>query len=164
MGSEAPETMKNVGLKLHGIQLNYLGVKELHFDTNKLARTVKFEEFEDSILTSGHTPYDPVRKTISVIAKVEAKHKTDSVHLRAELFAEFRVDENVFPAARVEEWAMKGAFYVLFPYLREHFQALCIRSGLPEIGLPLVEIPTFRVTLPTPIPAQQPQEVAAGSN
>jgi len=132
----------------HGIQMQFVGVKELHFDSVKLPSTLKPEDFEELKFSIGRSPYNREEKTIAVFTKLETESKTADVHLRVELIGQFQVDEAMFPADRVEEWAEKAAFFVLIPFLREHFYSLSIRLGLPHMIMPLVTVPTFSVVAP----------------
>jgi preprotein translocase subunit SecB len=142
-------------LKAHGIQLEFLGVKEIHFDSDRMPGVIKVEDLEDQVFGSGHSSYDKTNKAIAVLVSWEVKTKDGGVTFRISLNAVFRVNEQAFPAERVEEWAEKGSFYVLFPYLREHIYSMCLRTGFPMIRLPMVEIPTFKIAKPTPEADQQ---------
>lgn len=135
-----------IGLRNHGIQVAFIGVREIHFESDRLPSAFKVSDLEDQVFGIGHSQYNTERKRITVMVKWSVKSKDGGVQMRIELNSEFTVDESAFPAARVEEWASKGAFYVLIPYLREHVQALCLRTGFPLLILPLLEIPTFKVS------------------
>lgn len=138
----------NLNASQHAIQLNYIGAKELHFDSDRLPSTIAFEELEDVKFETSRTPYNRESKTITIFARATTQTKKGDLHLRVELVAEFRVDESRFPAEKVEEWASKAGFLVVFPYVRENIYSMCIRTGLPMVFLPLLDIPTYKVVAP----------------
>lgn len=134
----------------HGIQLNYVGIKELHFESARLPGAIKSSEIGNSKIQSGRSDYDKEQRSIAIFIKVEVKTHSDDMRLKVEMVSQFRVNEELFPADRVEEWAEKAGMFVLLPYLREQVYSLCVRSGLPVITLPMMLVPTFTVVAPTP--------------
>lgn len=148
----------------HGIQLNYVGVKEFHFDSIRLPGSITPDELDDTELTSGRSSYDCMRHTISMLVKAEVKTRSENMHLRVELIAEFRVDESVFPADKVEDWAEKAGMFILMPFLREHVFSLSTRVGLSPVILPMMTLPPYRITPPaSPEPEEQTIGAAAAS-
>jgi len=88
----------------HAIQLNFIGIKEIHFESDRLPSTIDFSALDEPSFTLGRSDYDPMTKTIQVTTRVEIKAKKDSVFgMRISLIAQFRVNEDEFPAARVHE-------------------------------------------------------------
>jgi preprotein translocase subunit SecB len=132
----------------HGIQLNYVGVKAIHFESVRLPSTYRQEDLGDLVLGNGRSEYDRKEKVITVITKVEIKAKDGTLEARIELVAQFRVDESQFPADRVEDWAERAAYFVLLPFLREHLYSLSCRTGMPLVMMPLLQLPTFTVSPP----------------
>jgi preprotein translocase subunit SecB len=132
----------------HGIQLNYVGVKAIHFESVRLPSLYRPEDLGDLVLGNGRSEYDSEGKTITVVTKVEIKSKDESLEARIELVAQFQVDESRFPADRVEDWAEKAAYFVLLPFLREHLYSLSLRTGMPPVMMPLLQLPTYAVSAP----------------
>lgn len=134
----------------HAIQLNFIGVREIHFESGRLPSTIDFSGLDEPSFTVARSDYDASTKTIQVTTRVDVKSKGDSAFsLRVALVAQFRVDENSFPVARVHDWADRAAFYIIFPFLREEIFSLTTRVGMKPIFLPLLQIPTFKVEAPS---------------
>jgi preprotein translocase subunit SecB len=144
-----PEQVGKVEVQEHGIQLNFLAAKELHFDSQRVPSTIADAAYGEPSFSTGHSNYDEKNKTIQVRVKFEMKGNDDVFTLRVEMIAEFRVDEAVFPKEKVNLWADKAAFYVLFPFLREHVYSLAIRVGLKPLTIPMMTVPTFKVETPS---------------
>ena len=144
-----PEPIGNVQIQEHGIQLNFLAVKELHFDSLRVPSTIAETEYSNPSFSTGRSNYDEKTKTIQVTVKFEISGKDDVFTLRAEIVAQFRVDEAEFPKEKVNRWADKAAFYVLFPFLREQVYSLAVRVGLKPLMVPMMTVPTFKVEMPT---------------
>jgi len=147
---------------LYPIQISWISVRELSIKVRSAPdRTLTLPEGEFAI-TDGRSEYDDSNHTIQVGVKVEIGKDPDSQHipfaLVAEIIGEFRVDESRFPREKIDVWATINAPYILYPYLREHVYALTTRSGFPGVILPLMQIPTMKVTAPSellPEPAVQ---------
>lgn len=157
-------------LKLYPIQATHIGPRELYIKANLPPSDSLGIEESDYTLTVGHSAYDEENKLIKIAVRIEAGHplkseKTDAgdevgpspevsaYHLRIEIEGLFVVDDSVFPAARIYEWATTNVIFILYPYLREHVFALTARSGFKPMLLPLVEVPVFKITpkqAPTP--------------
>jgi preprotein translocase subunit SecB len=137
---------------LYPIQLSWIAVRELSIKLRSGPdRTFALPEGEFAI-TDGRSEYDEKKHTVQVGVKVEIGKTPESQHLPftlvAEIWGEFRIDESRFPRDKIDVWATINAPYVLYPYLREHVYALTSRSGFPGVILPLMQIPTMRVTSP----------------
>lgn len=143
-----PAPTGEIGFQNHAIQLNYVALKELHFESNKPPNTIPESEYADPDLSMGRSDYDENAKTIQVAVKFEMNSPGRFV-LRVELVAEFRVDEALFPKDKVHEWANRASFYVILPFLREQVYATAIRAGLKPMMIPLMQVPTFKVEAPT---------------
>jgi Preprotein translocase subunit SecB. len=152
-----PENVGTLQIQEHGIQLNFLAVKELHFDSTRVPSTIADSEYGEPSFSTGRANYDEKTKTIQVSAKFEMKGTDNVLTLRVEMIAQFRVDEAEFPKEKVNLWADKAAFYVLFPFLREQVYSLAIRVGLKPLTIPMMTVPTFKVEMPT---ATGPLEMA----
>jgi len=64
--------------------------------------------------------------------------------MRIELSGEFEIDENQFDKKYINDWAMKNAPAILFPFLREQAYALSIRCGFPPFIIPLIQLPSIQ--------------------
>jgi preprotein translocase subunit SecB len=165
--SQEPET-----LKLYPIQATHIGPRELYIRANlPPAESLGIEE-SDYVLTVGHSAYDEETKVIQIAVRIEAGHSLKSLekspqvsdgdpseevtpyHLRIELSGHFMVDDSVFPAERIYDWANTNAIFIMYPYLREHVFALTARSGFRPMLLPLVEVPLFRIPQKEPSTSQ----------
>lgn len=163
-------------LKLYPIQALHIGPRELHIRANEPpSESLGMEESACEFVV-GHSDYDQTEKVIKIAIKAEAgrAYKQESTenaeaepkgdlppfHLRIEMVGIFAVDDSVFPADRIYEWANSNALFIMYPYLREHVFALTARAGFKPLLLPLVEVPLFRIT-PNPeaveAPTAQPQ-------
>jgi preprotein translocase subunit SecB len=147
---------------LYPIQLSWIAVRELSIKLRSGPdRNFTVPEGEFAI-TDGRSAYDEKKHTIQVGIKVEIGKTPESQQLPftlvADIVGEFRIDESRFPRDKIDVWATINAPYVLYPYVREHVFALTTRSGFPGVILPLLQIPTMKVTSPAelfPEPALQ---------
>jgi len=144
----------NAKLKPHPIQLVNLGVKELFMRPNRPPDVTVTVDPKDCSIKVYSTPYDSKAKTIAVSLKLESGIEADKSKapyaMKIELIGIFEVDEKQFPVEHVSEWAMTGAPFILFPYLREHAFGLSTRCGFKPLLLPLLEVPTFKIEKPKP--------------
>lgn len=138
--------------KLYPIQATYIGVRELYIKTNRPPSPTIGLDGKDYQISTGHTQYDEETHVIQVAAIVEMGDENEEsafpFHLKVDIFGEFRVNEELFPAGRIYEWAKSNAFFILYPYIREQVYALSARCGFSPVLLPLLEIPTIRLTTP----------------
>jgi hypothetical protein len=153
-------------LKLHPIQAVHIGLRELYIRANEPPSESVGMDDSACELTTGHSDYDPEEKLIKIAIKVEAgRPKTSEenaeraaaagtpeelppFHMRIDMVGIFAVDDSVFPADRIYEWAKVNALFIMYPYLREHVFALTARAGFKPLLLPLVEVPLFRIEPP----------------
>ena len=138
-----------LALDSHPIQLSYLGVKELYL-RSRVSPTNSIEiTSSDYDLFVAHSGYDRELKRIRVGVKVEMGMRnreggsgpTLPYELRVELFGDFVVDDARFVADSVEDWAERGAIYILYPYVREHVFSLTARAGCKPALLDLIGLP-----------------------
>jgi len=137
----------------HPIHLVSLGVRELFIGSNVTPDATISVEPDSCSITVASTPYDSKGKRILVSLKLEVGRETGKrpevpYSMRIELIGIFEVDEAQFLVEHVDDWAMRGAPLVLYPYLREHAFGLSSRCGFKPLLLPLVEVPTFKVEKP----------------
>jgi preprotein translocase subunit SecB len=133
----------------HPIRLVDLGVRELFIEAHVQPDVSIVAELASCSITVSHMPYDTEQKRIVVSLKLdlgseEGKPKAP-YSMRIELIGIFEVDEDKFPVEQIEDWAIKGAPLVLYPYLREHAFGLSSRCGFSPLLLPLVVVPTFKI-------------------
>ena len=140
-------TGKDKPYSLHAIQLVALRVCDLaiHVDLSvpKDAETGAFT------LETGRSGYDAEEKKIQVKLTVRVgadENAKPPFKLEVSIHGTFQIDESRFPAKFVEDWAEKNAPLILYPYAREQVYSLTQRAGFSEALLPLLEIPTFRIT------------------
>ncbi|HKP38178.1 MAG TPA: protein-export chaperone SecB [Pyrinomonadaceae bacterium] len=150
-------------LKLYPIQAVHIGPRELYIKANEPPSESLGMEGSDCDFVVGHSDYDPSEKVIKIAIKAEAGRSQRSseggpeskevetkdlppFHLRIEMVGIFAVDDTMFPADRIYEWANNNALFIMYPYLREHVFALTVRAGFKPLLLPLVEVPLFRIT------------------
>ena len=138
-------------MKEHPIQLEYLGVKELH--VRSFVPPAKDLEIEsnDMTVSIGHGDYDEERKILCVSMGVQlGKDDVDCglpLFLKVEVTGVFKVDDNRFDIKNIEDFAENNAPYILNPYIREHVFALSARCGFRPIIMPLIEVPTRKPKL-----------------
>lgn len=138
--------LKQKPYKMHAIQLKDLRVSELSISVDlSMPRTEHVDVFT---METGRSPYDTDTHQIQVKIRVVMgdENEKSPFRLAVELHGLFEVDETKFDVKFIEDWAEKNAPLVLYPYIREHVYSLTGRAGFPEARLPLIEIPTFRVT------------------
>src|ERR1700737_2335395 len=107
----APDTGA-LELTEHGIQLNYVAVRELHFESVRLPSAIPISEYGETSISTGRSDYNEEAKTIQIKVLFEML-QTKEFKMRIELVAQFRVDEAVFPKDKIHLWAEKAAYYVL---------------------------------------------------
>lgn len=140
-----PKIKGTLELQDHGIQLNFVSVKEIHFTSTQVPSTIADSDYGSPSITTGRSNYDQKAKTIQVGVKFELNGANDVFNLRVELVSQFRVDETKFPKDKVHEWADKASFYILFPFLREHVYSLAGRAGLKALTIPLMHLHPFTI-------------------
>jgi len=145
--------MPDTPYSLHAIQLLSVDILELHFSANgnsfDSSRVIEESMFQ---LIKKHTSYDDDLKRIGVKLEVLIGHEEESddeieplpFKLRVEVAGLFSVDENSFPVEHIEDWAIRNAPLILYPYVRENVYSLATRCGFQGLILPLFEVPTIR--------------------
>ena len=160
-------------LNLYPIQAVHIGPRELLIKANKPPDVSLGLDEPDCELVIGHSDYNPETKRIEIAIKLDAGGpKTEEAgstgteteatvppfYLRIELVGIFQVDDSIFPADRIYEWAKRNALFVMYPYLKEHAFALTARSGFRPMLLPLIEVPLFRLDRSETEPAIPPSQ------
>jgi preprotein translocase subunit SecB len=135
----------------HAIQLVKLRVLELALKVNNLAAP-KDSEFGEFSIETAHSAYNHEKRQINVRMRVISgepnSDEENIINLKVEVLGVFDVNENAFPMDKINHWADFNAPLVLYPYVREHVYSLTSRAGFTGALLPLLEIPTFKVTKP----------------
>lgn len=154
-------------LKLYPIQAAHIAPRELYIKANvPPSDTIGVQDDTEFDLSTGHSDYDPDDKMINIAVRIEVgapdttppttevleqgpEKEVPPFHLRVELLGIFEVDDAVFPADKIYDWAKVNALFIMYPYLREHVFALTARMGFRPMLLPLVEVPLFRIPPPS---------------
>ena len=157
--------MERETLKLHPIQAVHIAPRELYLKAH-VPPSASFEFDEaDYELDIGHSDYNAEQKLIQIAARIRigSEEPDEPIEgppffLNIEVVGVFEVDDTLFPAERIYEWATTNAVFILYPYIREHVFALTARAGFKPMLLPLVEVPLFKIEKDavgsTPIPSE----------
>lgn len=139
---------QNIEPSLHAINADHIGIRQLHILLREDASPESEINYEHYSIRTAQTQYDRESKSIGVRVTVEAGADEDAgfpFEIRVSLNGLFTVDESRFPVEHIESWAKNNAFFIMFPYLREHVYALTVRAGVKPMLLPLLEIPTYQI-------------------
>ncbi|WP_342049932.1 MULTISPECIES: protein-export chaperone SecB [unclassified Cupriavidus] len=145
---------------LHAIQLVDLRVEHLSITAH--VEVDRSEEPGAFSFETASNEYDPEESQIRVRARIrigltdEAEDDSDLGEPDPEapyvmvvsLVGIFQVDAERFPIEHIDHWAKRNAPLILYPYLREHALSLSVRAGFPQMLLPLLEMPSFRILPP----------------
>lgn len=137
--------------KLHAIQIVGIKVLELSIivnpEVNISTSPTKFEDAGSFTWGIGYGKYDTENQQIFVKAIIEIGEEEGSpFRLKIAVVGTFKVDEARFPINKLNHWAEHNAPLILYPYLRELAYSLTTRAGFPGVMLPLLQIPTFKIT------------------
>ncbi|WP_374979226.1 protein-export chaperone SecB [Pseudomonas solani] len=140
-------------MKRHPIQLQNVFVDELSL---VVLDRFGFKNGEwDKGFTYGlsRTEFDKENSTIAI--KVELAIEPEDPEIidrpfvaKVSLFGVFKVDQSQFPVDKIEQFAEINAPIILLPYVREHIFGLTARSGFDPVILPLIEVPTIKISAP----------------
>ena len=136
-------------MDLHPIQLRNLLVDELWIRTldrhgfqDEFPREFSYTVYRYEMPESG----DSIRVEVELNIKPEGDEIDRPFVMRVRVVGEFEVDFERFPREQLEDWAAKNAPIVLYPFVREHAHSLSVKAGYEPVLLPLVIVPTIRVT------------------
>lgn len=137
--------------KTHAIQLAGIKVLELSIVVNPGVDASRTKTFDDSGSFSwiiGHSDYDKEDREIVVRAIINIGEEEDEspFKLKIAMAGIFEVDDSRFPLIHLTHWAENNAPLILYPYLRELAYSLTTRAGFPGVMLPLLQIPTFKIS------------------
>lgn len=136
-----------------GIQITFLGVKELRVET--FWPIVSDAEFtpEQGVMQQAIGQFDPKTRKIQIkirfftgspktpspeeVSRMQAEKK-QPFYLSAEIVGEFHLDPDTVPESDIPKWAQSSAAPILVPFLREQVYSLSLRIGVQPIFLPLV--------------------------
>lgn len=149
--------MPDSELKRHPIQAVHIAPRELRVRTHVPPDLSHDYDDTELNLEVGHSDYNADEKKIQISVGVslgtedpeldaDGKVKGVPFFLLVEVVGIFKVDDSVFPANRIYEWANSNAMYILYPYLREHVFALTSRAGFRPLLLELLEVPLFKLS------------------
>lgn len=132
----------------HPIQLVHFKVAKLSIEINTDVDQEIVPDAKHFMLKTGRSDYDNETKSLMVTigAEITSSDNTSPYDLDVELFGIFEVDEENFPLIHIESWAEKNAPLILYPYLREHVYSLTSRCGFEGALLPLLKVPTFKIS------------------
>ena len=138
--------------KTHAIQIIGIKVLELSIIVNPEVNTdtlmTKFGDAGSFTWNNGYSEYDAENKQILVKAVIEiGEEESDSpFKLKIVMLGTFQVDESRFKIEHMSHWAAHNAPLILYPYLRELAYSLTARAGFPGVMLPLLQIPSFKIS------------------
>jgi hypothetical protein len=153
-------SLETEALDLYPIQAVHIGARQLHIESYRPSLTTLEFEDADYEISVGHSEYDAEEKLIQIAARIEVgkaeggtetkgeeKKKSQKLpfHLIVEVIGLFKVNDVVFPADKIYDWASGNAMFILYPFLREHVFALTARAGFVPMLLPLIQVPTFKI-------------------
>lgn len=149
--------MSQDSLKLepYPIQMMHLVPRELYILSQRDEKNAIPIEETDIELQIGNGGFNAEENSIVVSVKLEigSEKKIEDAgetkipfYLRIELLGFFTVDATAFPIEKIDEWAWNNAVFIMHPYLREHAYSLTARAGYIPLLLPLVQVPTIKLT------------------
>lgn len=146
----------------HPIQLTSLQVLKLSIEVHDVKSALS-DNYNPGHYTmeSGNSRLDPETNTIHVSMRVRAGrfacdddmpddeqelNKKQPVSILVEVGAIFKVDTSKFSIENIDSWASRNAPLTIYPYVREQVYGLSSRVGIKPLLLPLLEVPTFKVS------------------
>lgn len=139
-------------MKNHPIQILNFFVDELKIivhDRIKFQNKDYPKTFDYSV---GRTDFDEANSIIAVkvILSIKPENEEDidrPFSMTVSVSAQFNVDKNKFPIDKIDHWAIHNAPIVILPYIREQVYSLSVRAGFDPVILPLVEVPTVKISV-----------------
>jgi preprotein translocase subunit SecB len=139
-------------LKVHPIQLRFLGVKELVAKTfippTLEIQITKLDPSSNARIRYIPSEYDEQKRTFSAIVSVQIGTDDEDnyelpVYLKVSLIGIFFVDESVTDRKLIDFFIKNNAQYILHPYIREQVFSLSAKCGITPVILPTITIPTL---------------------
>lgn len=154
--------MSKKSFKTHAAQLRSLQVLKLSIEVHDV-KTAHSENYQLGCYTleAGRSDFDVESSTIKVSMRVRTgrfaidddnleeeneEHSSQPVSIWVEVGGVFSIDTEEFPADKIHHWAGSNAPLIIYPYVREQVYGLTTRVGIKPLLLPLLEIPTFKIT------------------
>jgi preprotein translocase subunit SecB len=140
---------ENLFKALHAIQLQAVSTRELFICINGPVDDAVITACGDQVqLDSAHGDFNKEDRTINVGLRLMLgmdENNDFPISMRIEIVGSFTVDTDQFDEGNIESWATRNAPMILYPFVREHWCALTIRCGLPQMILPLIQVPTLTI-------------------
>lgn len=130
----------------HPIQLKKIRVERLSIEVD--VTVVLTESPPEFTLETQRTDFDPEKKSIGIkvaaIIGEDVDGRRQPLRLHVIIVGEFEVNTEKFDVANLPHWAEHNGPLVMLPFLREHVSGLTVRAGVPQILLPLFQVPSFQ--------------------
>jgi preprotein translocase subunit SecB len=140
------------------IQATFITVREMHFVSHRPPSPSDHIEETSIAITQTATPFNEASRRVQVtlIAEFGSQPTPNPppFSVKVAITAEF-VIATTFPKDKVSLWVAQNSTFVIYPYLRERLHYITSQGGYPPILLPLMQIPTIKITVPQP-PTQAP--------
>jgi len=138
-------------MKLHPIQLLSVETEELSIVVHERVKFLNNDYPKDFDYTIFSTEFDEDQSIIKVKVELNVKPAEEGTidrpfSLKVGVAGAFKVDTSIFPVDKLDIFIVHNAPLILLPYVREHAFSLTQRAGFEAIILPLVEVPTIKVT------------------
>ena len=136
-------------IKCHPIQLQYVGIRELHIKSLvPPTSTYNYDIDIDDISQGSYiSDFDEENSCITVGLKTSLGHvegKAYPFEFVVEIAGVFSVDVGDFAVESLDSWASGNAPVLLSPFMREQVFSLTAKCGFSPYILPLVELPYFK--------------------
>lgn len=140
--------MENTQFKRHAIQLVDIYPGKLLIEANVPPERdvgINIEDTDIQIGFSDIVEEDKITSLfVSVIVKTKEGKKELPFKMEVELRGLFTIDTEHFKKEHIEDWAHRGAMYVLLPYVREYIYWLTYRCNFKPLIMPLAQVPTIK--------------------
>lgn len=149
--------------KPHPAQMKSLQILKLSIEVHDpVAAHSDDYSFGEYALETGRSEFNEEDSTIQVMMRVRAgkfavdesndtetnaEFSSQPISVLAEVGGIFFVNTEIFPKDQIHHWAETNAPLILYPYVREQVYGLSTRVGVKPVLLPLLEIPTIRISV-----------------
>ena len=148
---DAPTTVAS-----YPIQATFVTVREIHFVSHRPPSPKDHIDQSLITITLAATPLNPETRRLQVTLTAELGVTESPAQLpfsvKVAITAEFAI-ATTFPEDKLHLWITQNSAFVIYPYLRERLHYITGQGGYPPILLPLMQIPTIKITPSTPAPA-----------
>jgi preprotein translocase subunit SecB len=145
MAGESSSSLK------YPVQPTFITVRELRFISHRPpAKTDQIDQSNIEFKRSISEFIESTKKIqITLHASLGCEDGSKTPHLpfflQVAITGEFFIADT-FPREKIAVWANVNAPFVLYPYLRERICYLSVQGGYPPVILPLLQIPTFKLS------------------